>query len=76
MQFPEDVIHTAKVKLHTLKHMTASERCCGAAGTALAANGNTCVQPRALTSTLTPSEEKEGEKENSWDFVSSFQLTV
>lgn len=29
LQFPEDMIHAVKVKLHTLKHMTASEQYCG-----------------------------------------------
>lgn len=76
LQFPEDMIHAVKVKLHTLKKMTASEHCCRAASVALAANRNSCMQPPALTSTLTPFREKEGEQQKSWNFVNGFQFAV
>lgn len=61
LQFSEDMIHAVKVKLHTLQNVTASKHWCGATSIALAANGNSCMQPPALTSTLMPFEEEEGE---------------
>lgn len=39
LQFPEDMIHAVKVKLHTVKNMTASKDCCGATS----GNGKSCM---------------------------------